>query len=95
LPSSYHYVRFTATPSCTDAVTVRKSIQDALGQTFGMLYANTYVDILWIADDGSETVVRVAASEAAKLMASVAVYQGSPRLSVVKESPFLPSLLSA
>lgn len=61
LPSSYHYVRFTATPSCTDAVTVRKSIQDALGQTFGTLYANTYVDILWIADDGSETVVRVAA----------------------------------
>lgn len=102
-------------PPCSDALTLRKSIQDALGHSFGIVYSNTYVDVLWVAEDGSEMVIRIAEryafffastfkacltpvynyrSEAAKLLASVTAYQGSPRLSLVKESPFLPSLLS-
>lgn len=37
----------------------RKAIQDALLQSFGLTSANTYVDTLWLAEDGSEAVVRV------------------------------------
>lgn len=48
------------TPPCSDALTLRKSIQDALGQSFGMVYSNTYVDVLWVAEDGSELVIRIA-----------------------------------
>ncbi|KZT68022.1 hypothetical protein DAEQUDRAFT_672063 [Daedalea quercina L-15889] len=94
LASSYHYVRFSLAPACADALSIRKSIQDAFTQSFGLVSANTYVDILWVADDGSEVVVRLAESEATKLLASVAAFSGRPRLSLVKESSFLPSLLS-
>ncbi|KAH9922223.1 uncharacterized protein B0H18DRAFT_879512 [Fomitopsis serialis] len=94
LVSSYHYARFSVAPACADALSIRKSIQDAFTQSFGLVSANTHVDVLWVADDGSEAVVRLAESEATKLLASVTAYSGRPRLSLVKESSFLPSLLS-
>ncbi|PCH43159.1 hypothetical protein WOLCODRAFT_164278 [Wolfiporia cocos MD-104 SS10] len=91
--SSYHYIRLSVSPPCADVLTLRKTMQDALLQTFGLLSANTYIDVLSLAEDGSEVVVRIAKNEAAKLLAAVAAFAGSPRLSVIKESPFLPSLL--
>lgn len=60
LPSTYHYVRFAVAPACADALSIRKAIQDALTQAFGLVSASTHVDVLWLADDGSEMVVRLA-----------------------------------
>ncbi|KAH9943900.1 hypothetical protein B0H21DRAFT_747489 [Amylocystis lapponica] len=94
LRTSHHYIRFAVSPPCADALTLRKAIQDALGQSFGLVSANTYLDVLWVSGDGTGTVVRIAQDEATRLMASVAVSLGSLKLSVLKESPFLPSLLS-
>lgn len=59
LTSSYHYVRFSISPPTNDALTVRKTLQDALMQSFGLVSANTYMDVLWLAEDGSEVVIRV------------------------------------
>ncbi|RDX47654.1 hypothetical protein OH76DRAFT_1405715 [Lentinus brumalis] len=94
LTSDYHYIRFSVSPASTDILTIRKSIQDALGQSFGLVSSHTYVDVLWIANDGSEVVVRIGPSDAPKLLAAVTAWTGSLRLSLVKESSFLPSLLS-
>jgi hypothetical protein len=54
-----HYLRFSITPACSDGLTVRKTLQDALLQSFGLTSANTYVDILWLAEDGSDVTVRI------------------------------------
>ena len=59
LKTDQHYVRFTVDPPCTDGLTVRKTLQDALLQSFGLISANTYIDILWVAEDGREVVIRV------------------------------------
>lgn len=59
LPSSHRYIRFAVSPPCTDALTLRKTIQDALGQSFGLVSSHTYVDVLWLADDGTAIVVRI------------------------------------
>ncbi|KAI0697789.1 hypothetical protein BC835DRAFT_1542575 [Cytidiella melzeri] len=93
--SSYHYLRFAITPACTDALTLRKLLQDALLQSFGLTCANTQMDILWIADDGTETVLRTRPTDATKVMAAAAASTATINMSLVKDSPFLPSLLSA
>lgn len=59
LPSSHRYIRFAVFPPCADALTLRKTIQDALGQSFGLVYSHTYVDVLWLAEDGTALVVRM------------------------------------
>lgn len=59
LKSSYHYIRFSVTPASLDGLTIRKTIQDALLQSFGLVSANIYMDVLWLAEDGLEVVVRV------------------------------------
>ena len=59
LKSDQHYVRFSVDPPTTDALTVRKALQDALLQSFGLTAANIYIDILWIAEGGGEVVIRV------------------------------------
>ena len=58
LPQTYHYILFSLSPPTTDPIRIRKSIQDALSQSFGLTSASTYLDILWIADDGNQSVVR-------------------------------------
>ncbi len=68
LTSDYHYIRFSVSPASTDILTIRKSIQDALGQSFGLVSSHTYVDVLWIADDGSEVVVRIGPRYASTVM---------------------------
>ena len=57
--TNYSYLRFALSPSCNDALTIRKLLQDALLQSFGLTSANTQVDILWVAENGTETVLRV------------------------------------
>ncbi|KAL4254698.1 hypothetical protein ABKN59_004442 [Abortiporus biennis] len=94
LTTTNHYIRFKFEPACSDAFTVRKLLQDALLQTFGMTSANIYMDVLWFAEDGSEVVVRVNANDCVKIIAAAASSSTLPNLKVVKESPFLPSLLS-
>lgn len=59
LKSDYHYIKFTVTPPCDDAIILRKAIQVGLSQSFGLTSANIYVDILWAASDGAEVVIRV------------------------------------
>jgi hypothetical protein len=46
---NYAYLRLAVhAQTSVDAMTVRRVIQDALAQTSGATYANTYVDILWV-----------------------------------------------
>lgn len=54
-----HYLRLAVTPPRADGLSVRKTLQDALLQSFGLTSANTYIDVLWLAEDGAEVVVRV------------------------------------
>ncbi|KAI0633014.1 hypothetical protein C8Q77DRAFT_1121076 [Trametes polyzona] len=94
LVSTYRYIRFAVSPPCADALTLRKTIQDALGQSFGLVSSHTYVDLLWISDEGTAVVVRIGENDAPKLLAAVTASNATPRLSLVKESSFLPALLS-
>lgn len=57
--SEYHYISFSITPCTTDAWAIRQAFQTALQQTFGIVGGSLYLDVLKIAEDGSETVVRV------------------------------------
>lgn len=59
LSNSYHYIKFAITPPCEDAITLRRTVQNGLSQSFGQTSANIYLDILWVASDGAEAVVRV------------------------------------
>ncbi|KAI1790548.1 hypothetical protein LXA43DRAFT_482963 [Ganoderma leucocontextum] len=94
LSPAHHYIRFGVSPPCADPLTIRKSIQDALGQSFGLVSSHTYLDVLWLSDDGAALVIRIGQSDAPKLLAAVAAANVGPKLSLLKESTFLPSLLS-
>ncbi|KAF8621320.1 hypothetical protein AX15_007858 [Amanita polypyramis BW_CC] len=94
LPSTYRYIRLSVVPPMQDALTLRKAVQDGLGQLFGITSSSVYVDILWINDDGSQFVLRVNEGDAGKLLAAVATTGEPPRLSLIKQSTFLPALLS-
>lgn len=59
LQPSLHFVRFSITPACSDELSARKTIQDALLQAFGLTSVNLYIDLLWLAEDGTEAVIRV------------------------------------
>ncbi len=59
LAPRHRYIRFSVTPPCTESLTIRKVIQDALNQSFGLLSSHTYIDILWLAGDGGAVVLRI------------------------------------
>ncbi|KAG8215190.1 hypothetical protein J3R82DRAFT_8723 [Butyriboletus roseoflavus] len=59
LPPTHYYIRLSMEPRCTDVLRIRKSLQDALADMFGLTFASTYVDVLSVNEPGSETVVRV------------------------------------
>ena len=80
-------------------------------QSFGAARSHTYLDVLWVADLGTECVVRTGGPtyvcplfawyvkpstlfyrDAASVMAAAAVFQGHPRFSTLRESPFLPAI---
>lgn len=56
---THHYIRLAMEPRCTDVLLIRKALQDALSETVGITFAGTYVDVLYVNESGSETVVRV------------------------------------
>ena len=60
IKSNQHYIRFSLDPPCEDAMIVRKALQDALLQSFGLTSANLYIDVLWLSGDGRQTVIRLA-----------------------------------
>ncbi|KAF8816896.1 hypothetical protein BYT27DRAFT_7127116 [Phlegmacium glaucopus] len=101
LKLEYHYLRFKVTPPTKDVLIIRKTIIDCLQQSFGSTVASTHMDILWVDDDndGNECVIRTHIMDAkiisAAMTAGVAPSASIPRLSLVKDSPFLPSLLSS
>ncbi|KAF8486797.1 hypothetical protein DFH94DRAFT_621370 [Russula ochroleuca] len=96
LPQTHHYIRFSISPPLDSAdggaLQVRRTLQNALTQSFGAALSHVYLDVLWVATSGAECVVRTSPSDAASVMAAIAVANGSPRLSTLKESPFLPSV---
>lgn len=87
-------------------------MQDSLAEAFGVTASGTYLDILWIAEDGSNVILRIVAEsvmskkfifagneldirDAPNLLAAVVTTtMGSLRFSMVRETSFLPSLLS-
>ena len=59
LELQFRYVRFAVSPPTKDPLTLRKAFQDALIQTLGITSAGTYMDVLWVAGNGAEVIVRV------------------------------------
>ncbi|KAG9308712.1 hypothetical protein JVU11DRAFT_11670 [Chiua virens] len=91
---THHYIRLAMEPRCTDVLRIRKSIQDALTEMFGLTFASTYIDVLSVDELGSETVIRISPDDAPKFLAAiVGVSRASIKYSAVKESSFLPSLI--
>jgi hypothetical protein len=86
------YIMLSINPPCADALKLRKAMQDGLTETFGITASGTYLDILWIAESGSEVVIRLSEEDAPKLMAAVVITPASPRFSAIKQTNFLPSL---
>ncbi|KAJ2935317.1 hypothetical protein H1R20_g1777, partial [Candolleomyces eurysporus] len=92
-PTTKHYIHFSITPPLSDALRLRKSLSDALDQAFGATSAAVNIDVLWLAEDGKDVVLRVHPDDAPKVLAAaVSSLDNGPRLSLVRESPFLPSL---
>ncbi|KAL0952665.1 hypothetical protein HGRIS_006908 [Hohenbuehelia grisea] len=89
-----YYILLSITPATPDPLSIRKIIQDSLNQVSGATVSSTYVDLLWYSKDGAQAVFRVDKCDAPKIMASVVTTGTSPRLSILKDSDFLPSVLS-
>ncbi|KAG2344632.1 hypothetical protein BDR05DRAFT_961537 [Suillus weaverae] len=92
LSKNHSYIHLSINPPCADALKLRKVMQDGLAETFGITASGTYLDILWIAESGSEVVIRLSEEDAPKLMAAVVITPASPRFSTIKQTSFLPSL---
>lgn len=54
-----HYLLFGIAPATPDILTIRQAISDALGLSFGATSSATYLDILWIEDEGTKCVIRI------------------------------------
>ncbi|KLO17783.1 hypothetical protein SCHPADRAFT_900332 [Schizopora paradoxa] len=107
-PIEYTYVRIGLSSNTEfDPLLLRKALQDALNQTFGLSFAGAQIDILSLHETGSETndasirngdaVARVAKEDASKIMGAIAASKHTERLSmaVLDSADFLPSLLLA
>ena len=55
----HRYIRLALEPRCTDGLRIRKTLQDALQDMFGLVFAGTYIDVLSVDEPGSEAVIRV------------------------------------
>lgn len=60
-----HYIRFSILPSTKEELTLRKTVADALTQSFGVTSSSTPLDLLWLSDEGTECVFRVQKESAA------------------------------
>ncbi|KAJ8593465.1 hypothetical protein M405DRAFT_731452 [Rhizopogon salebrosus TDB-379] len=92
--NKYSYIHFSVEPPCTDALKLRKTMQDGLAEVFGVTASGTYLDILWIAEGGSDVIIRLAVQDTPNFLAAVVAATTPPRFSMIKETCFLPSLLS-
>ncbi|GLB44477.1 hypothetical protein LshimejAT787_1701040 [Lyophyllum shimeji] len=73
LATPYHYIRIAVgriNPQ-RDALSLRKTLQDAITQTFGITSSAVYVDVLWMAEDGGHCVLRVQKDDASKILAAI------------------------
>ncbi|KAF5381525.1 hypothetical protein D9757_008129 [Collybiopsis confluens] len=93
LNSNYHYLRLSLEPKEQEQLRIRYTIQQALLETFGITAGSIYLDILWVAQDGSDVVIRIRPDDARNVLAAATSWS-SPKMQLVKESSFLPSLLS-
>ncbi|KAJ4480869.1 hypothetical protein J3R30DRAFT_3287989, partial [Lentinula aciculospora] len=94
--TSNHYLRLKLLPKIPSELSIRQSLHRALLDSFGTTGGSIHLDVLWVSDDGSETVVRVNPRRvSSKNVLAAATSSASPKFQLVKESPFLPSLLSA
>ncbi|KAF8586409.1 hypothetical protein K439DRAFT_1340903 [Ramaria rubella] len=93
LPKLYRYIRFSIEPGIQEPLFLRKTLENAMLQSFGVSRAATYMDVLWISTDGRAAVVRISESDAEALLAAVVVLDKPVRLSVTKHSSFLPTIL--
>lgn len=59
LTSENHYLCLSVSPSIVSELAIRKTIADALTEIFGITSTSTYLDVLWVKDDGSECIIRV------------------------------------
>ncbi|KAJ7163490.1 hypothetical protein C8R43DRAFT_1062509 [Mycena crocata] len=100
LPQPFQYLLLRTTPPA-DELTLRRALQTALNQAFGLTAAGTHVDVLWVQSGGDEGtdvsgrgVVRVDnGDDATRVLASIVSSSASPRLELIKSSTFLPSFL--
>jgi hypothetical protein len=60
LPAVHRYIRLSLAPPVTEPLTLRKLLETAMLQSFGVSRAATYMDVLWIDVDGHAAVIRVA-----------------------------------
>lgn len=93
LSNNYSYILLSINPPCADALKLRKAMQDGLMETFGITASGTYLDILWIAESGSEVVIRLSEKDAPRVMAAVVITPASPRISTIRQTNFLPSFV--
>ncbi|TFK71229.1 hypothetical protein BDN72DRAFT_837985 [Pluteus cervinus] len=89
----YHYLRLSLSPPTQDIFRIRKVLETALTQSFGITAAGTQLDVLWLADTGEEVIIRVQDDDAPRVLAALVATNDLPRMSLVQESPFLPSLV--
>jgi len=59
LDKEYRYIRFSVQPGVNDPLSLRKLLESAMAQSFGLSRAGTYMDVFWIAQDGSGAIIRV------------------------------------
>lgn len=57
LQPSHHYLLLSVSEP-SDPLTLRKTLQDSLAQSFGITSCNAYMDILWVSESGSAAVIR-------------------------------------
>jgi len=84
-------------------LSLRQALQEYLAQAFGLTASGTHLDVLWVdtdpktalQDDATgRALIRVDyGDDATRLLASIVASSSSPRLSLIKASVFLPSLL--
>ncbi|KXN92540.1 hypothetical protein AN958_05395 [Leucoagaricus sp. SymC.cos] len=90
----YHYLRLRMFPPNKEALAVRKSISNALLQASGLSAERIFIDMLAIAGSGEECVLRVRSEDAPMVSTALISWEDGGKFSLVKESPFLPSLLA-
>jgi len=56
--SDAHYMLLSVAPPTQEANAIRKTIADALAQSFGLASGSAYMDILWVDPDGLQCIVR-------------------------------------